>query len=124
MDPRRVLLIEDNERVREVFAAYLEHDGWAVALATDGLEGLDAALADPPDLIVTDIMMPRLDGLEMLRRMRAEPALLEVPVLVVSAQGGLLNDLERLPGRLRYLTKPVSLSGFLGAVRQLSAPQA
>jgi len=68
----RVLIIEDDPNVAEVVTRYLQREGYAVEVADDGLEGLERALADPPDLVVLDLMLPALSGLEVCRRLRAK----------------------------------------------------
>ncbi|MCC7493646.1 MAG: response regulator [Fimbriimonadaceae bacterium] len=120
----RVLLVEDDLRVRDVLAAYLEVDGCAVTQAADGLEGLQKARAERPELIVTDIMMPRLDGLAMVRQMRADPDLSDIPILLVSGHAEPPNDLDFASNKLSYIAKPVTLGCFLAAVRRLRQREA
>ncbi|NUQ01304.1 MAG: response regulator [Armatimonadetes bacterium] len=115
----QVLLVEDDLRVREVLAAYLEVDGYTVALASDGQEGYDLAMAEPPALIVTDIMMPRMDGVTMVRRLRQTPQHRATPVLLISGHSDPPVDPELRTGPLLYIAKPVTLGGFLGALRKL-----
>ncbi len=115
----RVLLVEDDLRVREVLAAYLRVDDFDVVEASDGVEGLELARSEQPGLIVTDIMMPRLDGLSMVRQLRCDPALRDIPVLLVSGHAEPPTDLDLRAGPLAYLAKPVTLGGFLAAVRKL-----
>lgn len=120
MSDRIALLVEDDERVREVFAAYLETDGWTVEHAGDGLEALTSFAASRPHLIVTDIMMPRMDGATMLRLLRQDPANAEIPVLVVSGHANPGHELHGIPGPMTFLSKPTSLGGFMRAVRRLA----
>lgn len=122
MSDRMALLVEDDERVREVFAAYLETDGWTVAHAADGVEALAKFAAVHPDLLVTDIMMPRMDGTTMLRLLRQDPANAELPVLVISGHANPSQELNGIPGPMAFLSKPTSLGGFMRAVHRL-APQ-
>jgi DNA-binding response OmpR family regulator len=86
---RRILFIEDDRFIAEMYRIRLEDDGWNVELAFDGETGVRQALADPPDLILLDILLPRLDGIEVLRRLRAAPNTRGVPVLVISNAAGL-----------------------------------
>ncbi|MGH9010847.1 MAG: response regulator, partial [Acidimicrobiia bacterium] len=67
----RVLIIEDDPNVAEVVGRYLTREGYEVEIATDGAAGLDRALADPPELVVLDLMLPSLSGLEVCKRIRA-----------------------------------------------------
>ena len=86
---RRILLIEDDRFIADMYRMRLESDGWTVDVAGDGEAGFRQALADPPALILLDILLPRLDGIEVLRRLRANPGTSEVPVLIVSNASGL-----------------------------------
>ncbi len=123
MSGRRVLLVEDDLRVREVLSAYLAVDGWEVTEAVDGVDGLAAAQATHPDLIVTDMMMPNLDGLSMVRQLRQDDGLRRVPVLLIS--GHPEPDLDFGPGgAVSYIAKPVKLGSFLRAIRELLATSA
>ena len=120
----KVLLVEDDLRVREVLAAYLAVDGNEVTLAADGVEGLDLARSERPDFIVTDIMMPRMDGLAMVRTMRQDTGLRQIPVLLISGHSDPPVADELAGGPLGYIAKPVTLGGFLAAVHRLIKPQA
>ncbi len=80
----RVLVVEDDFAIAGVLADVLEDEGYAVAVSDDG-EALALALADPPELILLDAMMPRMDGPEVCRRLRADPRTREVPVVFVTA---------------------------------------
>ena len=86
---RRILFIEDDRFIADMYRMRLESDGWSVDVAGDGEAGFRQALADPPALILLDILLPRLDGIEVLRRLRANPGTSEVPVLIVSNASGL-----------------------------------
>ena len=81
---RRILFIEDDRFIADMYRMRLESDGWTVDVA-----GFRQALANPPALILLDILLPRLDGIEVLRRLRANPGTSEVPVLIVSNASGL-----------------------------------
>lgn len=103
---QRVLVVDDDPTVREVVCRYLEAAGFAVDAAEDGRIGLDAALADPPDLVVLDLMLPGLDGLEVFRRLRAAAP---VPVVMLTALGDEEDRLVGLElGADDYVTKPFS----------------
>ena len=84
MSKERVLVVEDDLDIARVVRAYLEHEGYPVEVAHDGRDGLQSALHDPPSLIVLDWMLPGLDGIELLRRLRAT---LETPVIMLTARG-------------------------------------
>lgn len=82
---RRVLVIDDEADVRLLYRVNLRHAGYEVLEADDGQRGLEAAIKQRPDAIVLDLMMPRLDGFEVLRALRADPRATGTPVLVLTA---------------------------------------
>ena len=87
--PQRVLFVEDDRFIADMYRMGLEVGGWDVDIALDGEEGLRMALDDPPELILLDVLLPRLDGIELLRRLREDPNTSHVPVLIVSNASGL-----------------------------------
>ena len=102
----RVLIIEDDPNVAEVVTRYLEREGYTVEVADDGLEGLERALSDPPDLVVLDLMLPALSGLEVCRRLRAKAP---VPVIMLTARGEEVDRIAGLElGADDYVAKPFS----------------
>ena len=80
----RVLIIEDNQTLAGTYRAMLAQAGFKVDLAADGELGIAKALAEPPAVILLDLMLPKVPGLEVLRRLRAEERLAQIPVLVLS----------------------------------------
>ena len=106
LDRQRVLVIDDDPNVSEVVAAYLTREGALVTVRADGEAGLAAALADPPDLVVLDLMLPGLDGLEVCRRIQA---LAPVPVVMLTAKGDETDRIIGLElGADDYVSKPFS----------------
>jgi len=101
----QVLLIDDDPHLLDALSRILARDGFGVATAQDGLEGLRLARTDPPDLVVLDVMMPRMDGWEVLKAFKADPALSGIPVVMLS----ILEEAERglALGAIDYLFKPV-----------------
>ena len=115
----RVLFVEDEPDVALVAATVLEDAGYHVTLASDGKEGLDIALQEQPELVISDFMMPRLNGLEMVRRLR-EAGFVR-PIILTSA-----IPEEHLPDRPEYdafLPKPYGMRQLLALVEGFSAPQ-
>jgi DNA-binding response OmpR family regulator len=101
-----VLVVDDDPTVTDVVRRYLERDGYVVRTASDGGAGLADALADPPALLVLDLMLPTVDGLEVFRRLRAEHP---VPVVMLTARGDEADRIAGLElGADDYLTKPFS----------------
>jgi two-component system sensor histidine kinase and response regulator WspE len=103
---KRVLVVEDSITVREVERQILRNHGYDVAVAVDGQEGWNVARAEPFDLVITDVDMPRMSGLELVRALRASPARREVPVIIVSYKDREEDRLRGLElGANHYLTK-------------------
>jgi DNA-binding response OmpR family regulator len=102
----RVLVVDDNLRTREAIALYLRHAGYAVDLAATGPDALSAAASARPDLIVLDLMLPGLDGLDVCRALRERT---DVPIIMVTARATEEDKLEGLrSGADDYVTKPFS----------------
>jgi DNA-binding response OmpR family regulator len=102
----RVLIIEDDPNVAEVVGRYLSREGYEVEIASDGVTGLERALADPPELVVLDLMLPNLGGLEVCRRIRAAAP---VPVIILTALGEETDRIVGLElGADDYVAKPFS----------------
>ncbi|QYC37766.1 Transcriptional regulatory protein SrrA [Nonomuraea coxensis DSM 45129] len=102
----RILVVEDDPTVSEVVARYLERDGHEVECVGDGAEALRRALAHPPDLMVLDLMLPRLDGLQVCRRLRER---WPVPVIMLTALGEEIDRVVGLEtGADDYVVKPFS----------------
>ena len=103
----RVLVIDDDTTVAEVVLAYLERAGLVAEHAVDGLQGLEKAAASPPDVVVLDLMLPGIDGLEVCRRLRSQ--LPGVPVVMLTARGDEEDRILGLQvGADDYVTKPFS----------------
>ena len=114
----RLLLIEDNTLLRNAVGQYLREAGFIVDTAATGDEGLWAATETPYDAILLDLMLPNVDGMEILRRLRAKGN--PVHILVISARDGLEDRLEALDaGADDYLVKPFPLAEALARVRAL-----
>lgn len=114
----RILLIEDNNALRNALEQYLREAEYIVDSAATGDEGLWAASENPYDVILLDLMLPKIDGMEILRRLRTKEN--PVHILVISARDGLEDRLEALDaGADDYLVKPFPLSEALARVRAL-----
>jgi two-component system response regulator MprA len=113
-----VLVVDDDRAVRDSLRRSLEFNGYDVVLAADGAEGLVAVGAQHPDVVVIDVMMPRLDGIETTRALRAAGN--DVPVLVLTARDAVGDRVEGLDaGADDYLTKPFALEELLARLRAL-----
>jgi two-component system, OmpR family, response regulator len=112
-----ILLVDDEDSVRKVLAFPLEKDGYTVVQAVDGEDALRQFAASPIDLVVLDIMLPRLDGLEVCKRLRATSA---VPIIMLTARDDELDKVIGLElGADDYITKPFSIREFRSRVRAL-----
>ena len=112
-----VLLVDDNADLRAYIARLLVEHGYQVTVAPDGEAALDAIRQSRPDLVVTDVMMPRLDGFGLLRAIRADSALRDLPVVILSARAGEEAKVEGLEaGADDYLAKPFSARELLARV--------
>jgi DNA-binding response OmpR family regulator len=112
-----ILLVDDEDSVRKVLAFPLERDGYVVVQAADGEEALERFGAQPVDLVVLDIMLPKLDGLEVCKRLRA---ISSVPIIMLTARDDELDKVIGLElGADDYITKPFSIREFRSRVRAL-----
>jgi PAS domain S-box-containing protein len=113
----RILVIDDNADIREYIAGLLDGD-YLVETAVDGLDGLERARAVLPDLVLTDVMMPRMDGFQLLRALQEDPATVGVPVVMLSARAGEEGTIEGLDaGADDYLVKPFTARELLARIR-------
>ncbi|HVX30543.1 MAG TPA: response regulator transcription factor [Nitrolancea sp.] len=114
-DGAKILIVEDEAMVADVVARYLRRDGFQVLLATDGQSALDIAHEQSPDLVLLDLMLPKLDGLEVCRRLRANS---QVPIIVVTAKGDETDRIVGLElGADDYVSKPFSPRELVARVR-------
>jgi two-component system cell cycle response regulator DivK len=117
---KRIMVVEDNDLNRKLFCDVLKSQGFTVEPVADGLEALDKARAFVPNLMIMDIQLPNISGLELIEGAKADPLLRSIPVLAVTAYAG-KGDEERIreAGADGYLAKPVSIGPFMAAVKRL-----
>jgi DNA-binding response OmpR family regulator len=114
---RRILIVDDEATVREVVGQYLEIEGYSVLPAANGLDALRAAATTPPDLVILDLTLPGMDGLEVCRRLRSASA---VPVLMLTARAEDADKLEAFNvGTDDYLTKPFNPRELVARVQAI-----
>ncbi len=114
---RTVLVVEDEETLASTLSYNFRKNGFNVISAADGVEGLRSAQRDHPDVVVLDLMLPKMDGLEVCRRLRADS---DVPVLILTAKGEEFDRVVGLEmGADDYLTKPFSMRELMARVRAL-----
>ncbi len=114
-----ILIVEDNEKNMKLVRDILQHKGHTTLEATTGEDGVRLALERRPDLILMDIQLPGIDGIEALRRIRADSALDAMPVIAISAS--VMPDDQRhivASGFDAFLTKPISLKPFVATVER------
>ncbi|HBL16093.1 MAG TPA: hypothetical protein DD417_04860 [Elusimicrobia bacterium] len=118
---KSALIIDDDPDEREIARYLLRQEGFEVSEAADGREGVAAAIALKPDLVLTDLMMPVMHGYEVCERIRAEPSLKHTRILVVSSKS-FDNDLRLAlkAGADAYLVKPYHKIDFINKVKELS----
>ena len=111
----RILIVEDEEKIARFLELELTHEGYEVGKAADGRSALDMALASTWDLILLDVMLPQLNGLEVLRRVRRES---DVPVILLTARDAVMDKVSGLDaGANDYITKPFAIEELLARIR-------
>lgn len=118
----KILVAEDERDIRDLIAFTLQFAGHEVVTASNGEEGLQAALRETPDLIISDVRMPKMTGYEMCRLIKAEPRTAHIPVVFLSAKG---QDQEvqsgLAAGAIEYLLKPFAPDQLMAKVAELLA---
>ncbi|HWT78179.1 MAG TPA: response regulator [Candidatus Methylomirabilis sp.] len=118
--PPRILIVDDNPENLEIFRARLAHHGYEILTARDGEEALATARESRPDLILLDIMMPKLDGIEVCRRLKADRSLPFMPIIMVTARSDAKDVVAGLEaGGDEYLTKPVDQGALVARVKSM-----
>ncbi|RMH31888.1 MAG: response regulator [Planctomycetota bacterium] len=115
-----VLVVDDNEQNLELLRAYLEDTGCAIRSASDGVQAMRQVEADPPDLILLDVMMPRMSGFQVCQQIKQNAAWRDIPIVMVTALNE-ISDVERAVecGADDFLTKPVQRLELVTRVKSL-----
>ncbi len=117
----RVLLIEDEPNITEAIRFILSRDGCEVVTLADGLGAVQAVRKDVPDLLILDLMLPGVSGLDILVQLRSDPATARLPVLMLTAKGqGRDREAAERAGANHFMTKPFSNDDMRAAVRALT----
>ena len=116
---KTILVVEDNPDAREMVSFILAAEGFSVITAEDGQEALDLVKYRPPDLVITDIQMPNLDGIEMIKRLRQQFKSHNVPIVVMSAFGSRATQDAIDAGANRTAPKPMQVDYLIKLVKQL-----
>jgi len=118
--PHRILIVDDNEANRDILATRLKANGYALLQAGDGEEALEVARREKPDLILLDIMMPKIDGVEVCRQLKADKDLPFMPIILVTAKTDTKDVVAGLDaGADEYLTKPIDQAALVARVRSV-----
>jgi CheY-like chemotaxis protein len=116
---KKILVVEDGEVERELMRLALEREGYRVITAEDGARGFELALAERPDLIITDFWMPAADGVQLVRRVRTTPELSSTPIIVTTGYGAGSATLTLAQGADAYAPKPLDPDALRETVRRL-----
>jgi len=115
--PKRILIVEDNDTDVRLLKDILETRGYNILQTRDGLEAIELAVANLPDLILMDIQLPEISGLEVTRRLRGDERSRRIPIVAVTAFAMGWHEREALDsGCDAYISKPISMLGFLRTV--------
>ena len=119
-NPPRILIVDDNEMNRDILVTRLSTQGYELTQAADGEEALAAAKEQLPDLILLDVMMPKIDGIEVCRRLKGDPNLPFMPIILVTAKAASSDVVTGLEaGADEYLTKPVDQMSLVARVKSV-----
>jgi CheY-like chemotaxis protein len=116
-----ILLVEDEPAIRELLVEVLSDEGYTVVDAANGLEALDLLARQAPDLVLTDVMMPGLDGLGVVRRIQGDPRTARIPIILMSAALRERSPSDQSP-RIGFVNKPFDLARLLDEVRTRVGP--
>ena len=119
---KKILIVDDKLEVVELVTATLEGEGYQIISASDGREALEKIGKEKPDLVLLDIVMPKMDGLEALSQLKKDPVLKEIPIIMLTAKGQ-KSDQEKGKelGATGYIIKPFSPSALLKRIEEILA---
>lgn len=118
---KRILLVEDEPHIVESLTFLLEKSGFEVSVETNGRKALDHALSNPPDTLILDVMLPELDGYEVLRQLRDDERTAKLPILMLTAKGQREDrEMAARCGADRFMTKPFANADLIAAVKELA----
>jgi len=119
MKLRKILIIDDEFPVGYLIKINLEAEGYEAVLALSGEEALEKARASPPDLITLDVLMPEMDGFEVLKALKRDEDLNSIPVMMISVIDGIRKKKGMAMGAVDYLFKPIDFDNLLNKIRSL-----
>lgn len=119
---KSILTVDDSQTMRDMLLLALEDAGFRVTQACDGMEGLEALRAETPDVIITDINMPRLDGFGFIEKVRADPRYRATPILVLTTESEAdRKDRAKKLGATGWIVKPFNTAKLVEAIRRVAA---
>jgi two-component system, OmpR family, alkaline phosphatase synthesis response regulator PhoP len=119
---KRILVVDDEANIARIIEMNLVREGYEVTKASNGVDGLAAARGNAPDLVLLDVQMPQMDGLEMLTKMKEDAALADIPVIMLTAQSAREDLAKGLDaGAEYYVTKPIDPAQLLGMIERFFA---
>ena len=120
---RKILVVEDHADTRELLARLLELEDFTVVTAPDGMAGLQTVECEALDLVVTDISMPRLDGIEMIQRLRSNSRFESLPIITITAYGQGIVSEALMAGADGAFTKPLQFEQLINSIERLISPK-
>lgn len=114
----KLLVIDDDKDTMRILEAKLTDAGYQIMQACNGMEGLEKARQNRPDVILLDIMMPELDGLSVLKHLKFDPQTDSIPVVIMTAKGEKMEGVFKMEGASGYLTKPFVFSNLLEQLKK------
>ena len=115
----KILIVEDNQDTREIMKHYFTYSDFKVMTAIDGGEGLDLAKAEHPDLIITDLSMPGMSGVDMIKHLHTDSETARIPVLIFTARGSGVAKDGLKAGALKAFYKPLGFDALVDEVKDL-----
>ena len=116
--PERILVVDDDTEIREALCAALQYEGYEIHISTNGREALDTARSLKPNLILMDVQMPVVDGIEATRRLKEDPVTVHIPILMVTVVDKKKNIIKALEaGAIDYVTKPFFMPELMARVK-------
>ena len=120
MSGENILFVDDEEQIRKLITSYLQRQGYVVTVATDGYEGLKAIRAKMPDLVITDVNMPNMDGITLVRELRNRASYKFVPLLVLTTEATTERKQQgKAAGATGWLVKPFNPERLLATVAKV-----
>ncbi len=115
----KILIVEDNADTRELLHFYFINAGFTVATAVDGAEGIYMATVEQPDVILSDLSMPKMTGIEMIKTLRSQPETAAIPILVITAHGNETTEAAIQAGANQAFYKPFDFDSLVEIVQHL-----